>query len=65
MIPFTFTYILDPFPKIDREAWKEEILQKFRDSRNLPRKKKKEVRKSLQIEWNMANWDPYENLFTL
>ena len=43
-----------------REQWKEMIIQKFRESRNLPRKKKKQVRKELQVDWNIACWDPFQ-----
>lgn len=41
----------------NRHQWKEDIKRKFRESRNLPRKKKKQVRKELQLEWRIANWD--------
>jgi hypothetical protein len=40
------------------EEWKERILKQWVDSRNLPRKKKKQLRKKLQLEWNIANWEP-------
>lgn len=41
----------------NRHQWKEDIKRKFRESRNLPRKKKKQVRKELQLEWRIASWD--------
>jgi hypothetical protein len=44
----------------NREQWKESIKRKFRESRNLPRKKKKQVRKELQLDWRIANWDPFK-----
>lgn len=44
----------------NREQWKESIKRKFRESRNLPRKKKKQVRKELQLDWRIANWDPFQ-----
>lgn len=45
-----------------QEEWKERIKQKFRESCNLPRKKKKQVRKELQLEWSIANWSPFNYL---
>ena len=44
----------------NREQWKESIKRKFRESRNLPRKKKKQVRKELQLDWRIAYWDPFK-----
>ena len=44
----------------NREQWKEDIKRKFRESRNLPRKKKKQVRKELQLDWRIANWNPFK-----
>jgi hypothetical protein len=43
----------------NQEAWKERIKKEFIDSVNLPRKKKKKLRKSLQLEWNIANWSSF------
>ena len=42
-----------------QEEWKERIKRKFRESCNLPRKKKKQIRKELQLEWSIANWSPF------
>ena len=42
-----------------QEDWKERIKKEFRESCNLPRKKKKRVRKNLQLEWSVANWSPF------
>jgi hypothetical protein len=42
-----------------QEDWKEQIKKEFRESCNLPRKKKKRVRKNLQLEWSVANWSPF------
>ena len=44
----------------NREQWKQDIKRKFRESSNLPRKKKKQVRKELQLDWRIANWDPFK-----
>ena len=43
----------------NREKHKQKILKQYIDSSNLPRKKKKKLRKSLQLEWNIANWNPF------
>jgi hypothetical protein len=43
-----------------QEDWKERIKKEFRESCNLPRKKKKRVRKNLQLEWSIANWNPFK-----
>lgn len=42
------------------EEWKEKILQEWRESANYPRKKKKKVRKKLQIDWSIACFDPFQ-----
>jgi hypothetical protein len=36
---------------------KERILAEWEESKQYPRKKKKEVRKRLRLEWNVANID--------
>jgi hypothetical protein len=47
-----------------REEYKERTLQKWKDSRNLPRKKKKKVRKELKIDWALATWEPsFKNVY--
>lgn len=43
-----------------QEKHKKEILAEWRNSMNYPRKKKKEVRKRLRVEWAIANWNPLE-----
>jgi hypothetical protein len=56
-------YLLtDPYADLKREneTWKERIKREFRESMNLPRKKKKQKRKELQLHWNIANYDPFK-----
>jgi len=53
-----YTLFMEALPTINSEKWKDEIRIKFRDSMNLPRKKKKKVRKSLQLDWSIACWEP-------
>jgi hypothetical protein len=47
--------------RVDSEKWKKEILIKFKKSKNLPRKKKKQVRKELNLDWQIACWNPNFN----
>jgi len=61
-----YTMLIAPFLqemaeiKEKQEEHKKIILSKWEDSKNYPRKKKKTVRKHLQLEWNIANWNPLE-----
>lgn len=42
----------------NKEEWKERILSQWRETKNFPRKKKKQRRKELQVDWSIANWNP-------
>ena len=44
------------------EKWKDEILERWEESKNFPRKKKKKERKRLLLEWSAASWSPFNNL---
>ena len=44
---------------MNQENWKQKILDEYEKSKNYPRKKKKKVRKHLQLDWNLACWSPY------
>lgn len=46
--------------KANSEKKKKEILAEWEKSKNYPRKKKKRVRKHLQLDWSIANWNPFE-----
>jgi len=48
--------------KTQSEQRKEEILVKWRETKNMPRKMKKRVRKELQLDWAIANWDPFDGM---
>jgi len=48
--------------KTENEKRKEEILVKWRETKNMPRKMKKRVRKELQLDWAIANWDPFDGM---
>jgi hypothetical protein len=49
--------------KTQSEQRKEEILVKWRETKKMPRKMKKRVRKELQLDWAIANWDPFDGMF--
>lgn len=42
------------------EEQKKEILLEWEKSKNYPRKKKKRVRKELNLDWAIASWNPFE-----
>ena len=48
--------------EVNQEQWKDEIRQKWIESRKLPRKKKKRERKSLLLDFSIASWSPYDDL---
>ena len=48
--------------KINNERKLEEIREEWRKSANYPRKKKKKVRKRLNLEYSIFSWDPFENI---
>lgn len=43
----------------NRKEWKSRILKQWEESKKLPRKKKKAVRKKLNLEWGIASWTPF------
>jgi hypothetical protein len=47
---------------LNTNEWKQRILRQWNDSKNLPRKKKKVLRRSLRIDWVFANYNPFENI---
>jgi len=46
--------------KTQSENWKKEILAEWERSKNYPRKKKKRVRKELNLNWSIACWNPFD-----
>lgn len=48
--------------KTQQEQRKEEILAKWEETKNMPRKMKKRVRKELQLDYSIACWNPFEDL---
>ena len=49
--------------KTQSEERKEQILIKWEESKKMPRKMKKRVRKELNVDWAIANWDPFDGMF--
>lgn len=56
-----FAYAMYGMVETQQELEKKRILDEWEKSRNYPRKKKKKVRKHLQLDWNFANWNPFNN----
>jgi hypothetical protein len=46
--------------KTQSEERKKLILAEWRKTKNYPRKKKKRVRKELQLDYSIACWNPFE-----
>lgn len=57
-LSFASSFLLEL--KAQQEAHKAKILVEWENSKNYPRKKKKEVRKHLQLEWNIACFNPFD-----
>ena len=57
-----FLPYLDVYAGMEKrqEENKKKILKEWKESANYPRKKKKAVRKRLNLEWSIANWNPFE-----
>jgi len=53
---------LNQIEQIDeaKESFKERILKDWEETKNLPRKKKKAKRKNLNLQWQIANYEPFE-----
>lgn len=47
--------------KSNQNAWKSRIKKQWIESANYPRKKKKQTRKYLMLEWRIASWEPDYN----
>lgn len=43
-----------------RADWRDRILEEWIKSENYPRKRKKQVRKKLRVEYALASYDPFE-----
>ena len=53
---------MDATMEVNQEQWKDEIRQKWVESRKFPRKKKKRERKSLLLDFSIASWSPYDEM---
>lgn len=47
--------------KTQSEERKEYILAEWRKTKNYPRKKKKRVRRELQLDYSIACWNPFKD----
>jgi hypothetical protein len=45
-----------------QESRKAIILERWEESKKMPRKMKKRVRKELLLDWSIANWSPFDGL---
>ena len=45
------------------DEWKERILRQWEESKQYPRKKKKEIRKRLKLEYAIASYDVFDFKF--
>jgi len=45
------------------EEWKDRIRKQWEESKKMPRKMKKRVRKELLLDWAIANYDPFDGMF--
>ena len=54
--------VMNSTMELNQKQWKEDIRQKWEESKKLPRKKKKEERKTLIIEWSIASWSPLDDM---
>jgi hypothetical protein len=48
--------------EVNQEKWRDELRDRWVESKKLPRKKKKQERKSLLLEFSVASWSPYDDL---
>ena len=56
-----FALAMESMMGVNQEQWKDDVREKWELTKKMPRKKKKRERKSLLIEWSMANWSPYDD----
>jgi len=42
-----------------RESFKQRVRDDWKKTYKMPRKMKKRVRKSLELDWQIANYDPF------
>ena len=56
-ISFAMTMMIEM--QENQKRHKEKILAEWEESKNMPRKMKKRVRKRLNIEWAIASYDPF------
>lgn len=41
----------------EMDDWKNDLRKQWEESKKLPRKKKKQLRKEIKLNWMIANWE--------
>ena len=59
----TFALTMRSDMESNMEDWKDRIRAEWEESKNYPRKKKKRVRKSLLLDWSIASYDLFGNMY--
>lgn len=59
---FGFAVAMTKSFEYGQKEWKDKILNEWENSKNYPRKKKKQVRKRLLIDWSLACWSPFDDI---
>lgn len=57
---------LNMFSEINENmtAWKERLKVDWVNTKYLPRKKKKQKRKEINLDWEIASYEPFQDMFT-
>lgn len=58
----SMAFVMRDSAKSNMEEWKDRILIEWVESQKMPRKMKKKVRKSLELDWQIACYDPFEGM---
>ena len=45
--------------RISQELWKDRLKKEWEETIKMPRKMKKQRRKEIELDWQMANYDPF------
>jgi len=59
-VMLTMAFTMQNNMKSNMDEWKERILNDWEKSKKMPRKMKKRVRRELNVDWSIANWDPFD-----
>jgi hypothetical protein len=45
--------------RISQELWKDRLKKEWKQTIKMPRKMKKQKRKEIKLDWQIANYDPF------